>query len=90
MLIFRFVMFVAMVFCGVWALYKLRKSPKFDKFCHDLETGEVDDSSSKDVIKDIKNSKDVLKKTVKDNTESAKKLNKESEDIKKFIDKEGE
>lgn len=69
---------------------KLRNSPKFDKWCNELETGKVvSKPSSKEVINKIEKAEDGLKDMASDKEKESKKLKKESDNITKHLTDRG-
>ena len=74
----------------VWLVIKLLRSPKFDKFCDNMVSGELDnESTSKDTIKDITTAEKDLGKQSDSKTKEAEKLTKESKGINEFLDNRG-
>ena len=72
----------------VWLLIKMKRSPKFDKFCKDLtEDVTPNPPSTTEVIKSINQEKDGLKKKAEDNTKVVEKLQKDSTKIDNYLGK---
>jgi len=85
MIIFKIIFVIAAILLSLWSVRKLRKSPKFDKFCKDLEEDKVGNFSSQEVMNDIGEAKDGLQKRVKDNTKEEKALQKDNKQINTFL-----
>ena len=80
---------IVIVVVLAFILVKLNKSPKFDKFCEDLESGVPVDATPKEVIKDIGKAETCLDKQAKCNLKKAEKLTQESEGINDYLGDRG-
>ena len=79
---------LVVIVIGGWIIIKLIQSPKFDKFCKDIENGELKNiSTPKDTIKDISKAETDLNKQAALNKKEADKLKKESDGINDFLNK---
>jgi len=79
---------IVVVLFLIWLGLKLYRSPKFDKWCNDIESGKLkEDVTVKDKMKDIVQAENHLTKQVGVNNKEAEKLQKESETIDKFLSK---
>lgn len=75
---------------AVWSFKKLLNSPKFDKWCKELETGEViNKPSSKEVISKIKKAEGGLVDMAAEKRKEASELQKESDKIDKHLTDRG-
>ena len=81
---------IAVVVLIAWLVVFLLRSRKFDKFCNDLEKGNLKDQpSTKDTMSGITNAEKDLGKQAVQNTKQAEKLKTETGDIKDFLGKRG-
>ena len=87
---YRILFFVIVLPIVIWAIIKLLRSPKYDRFCKDIASGKLDtDTSSKDVMSGISKSETDLGKQAETNIKEAEKLKNKSKGINEFLGKRG-
>ncbi|RLI65414.1 MAG: hypothetical protein DRO67_02710 [Candidatus Asgardarchaeum californiense] len=85
--IFFLLLLIALI---VWLVKWMRKSPKFDKFCKDIETGYTEAPSTTESIKTIDKDMDGLKKKADNNKREVEQINKDTDKITEYLgDKDG-